>query len=1586
MATVGKIKADLQLSTGQFKRDVDKSKEEMRALGAEIRERKKDYLQVERAAKAQADQAKWAAQEARRAAQEQAIVAREARLAAAEAKRNAKELAEAAKSASSEQRKHAEEEANYAKRRALEMQEEADRQAKLAAEARRVRQEKSLAAREAREIANEARRDVKEQVKLLEQQADAAKKVVDQTVPTSLVGQDTSPPLPVRREARGEMADMVEAIHRVEKEYQEASKAAKKAAEDQKRSTSDTTDTIRQQGETAQQTGAKQVQSAREVAKAQREAEKAAKAHQAALYGIGTASATVFALLAVFIAVTTMNAAEMEQAMKDLEAITQATASEMERAKSAAENFGPQNGFIPAESVRTITEFNKAGVEMARLVNGELKDAQDLMVAGEVSVGEGANYAASQLSIYRDEALSLKEIANVAVGAANASTSSVRELTYASAALGSVGAMLGQEFEEVNTVMATFSQNGLRGSDAGTSLKTALLQLASPTQQQKRVLEELNLQFFDSRGKMKSLSEIAEELQNKLTRFNEKSRTAILSEIVGQDGVRAMGILYKEGAEGIEEMNRKMNDVTAAEVAATKLDSLNGQIKIMRAEAAVAADRFGGDFIPAVRGGVEAITSLIQAYNNLSSETRSTITTTVLVGAAMTGTAATLALATVGVGKLTKAIGGLNGALTLLGRHPVILAMTVLAGVATAVYVSYEKNAEAARKFAEAQTELNKAISESANTTNPEAIAEYQKKADEIEKLGKRYEDLAKIVNDPEKNAVGDVWWQKWEHVDKARDEMEKLDEQMKGLGVTAGNYKRTVDDLRDSINSNSQGVLELTRAKSEELAGQQDTINSIQALKREYQELTANEYLNAEQKRRLQDVTDELKGLIPGLIAVEDAQGNTTIRNTSLIDDKVLAIQKAMEADKEWAMTTIDNGIAAAEAEAKILQQRLDNIIAFGEAVNSVNSNMTLGDNQRTRQSRFAENEQARLEEAVSLKNVDIASLKAQKNRITSGNFDPSREKGGSDNYTIPTGENEGKGGDAVQERYQQEIAAAKQAYERGVTSRAQYVERLKSIESEFSSWLAQNYSERYSLQNDISSNSFQHSVEWIETEKRAMRQRGATSQEIAQMEADAWARVAARDIYLAADRKRAYEELQRSKHDLAAATFQKSEDWIAAEEKAMRDAGSSDVDVAKMVYDAWGRVNARRGQGVYLLEDEKQAAEELQNSYERLVDAMEQDLRRAREYDRDRAIEALETERDAAVDAIQAKLDALDEQIEREDYLLSLKKEQEELARLESERANVAAIKNKRRVEYDENGNAQLVWTADDERLTELDKQIGDQKQRIADMERDHERRQQRAHLEQQLRKTQEHYDKKLEAEKAYWTALLTEERINSDLQYAIAKEGMDKTLAHVGTYLDGMVAEYQEAQAKIMSMGNISLPSVGGGGLPTASTEDVRAKMTENSSKWHSASPAERQRLHEENKRLGTSIGGKYDSSTGKWTFHTGVDRVPGTTGEDVPGVTLQAGERVLSISQNQTFEKFMRMIMSMPSQTEMRMRSLVQSNLPASAGTVSGFAGRKIEINAPLIGQIVAPPGMDVNQVSDLAADKAVRKLVETIDTL
>lgn len=277
------------------------------------------------------------------------------------------------------------------------------------------------------------------------------------------------------------------------------------------------------------------------------------------------------------------NYSDFTAQLSQIKAVTGLDAEAMDAVKEKALELGADTQFSSTEAAQGMTELLKAGVSVKDVLGDASQAALDLAAAGQLSLPEAAEIMSTAMNAFHmDDAT---HAADVLVGAANASATGVQELKYSLSAVSAVAAGVGMSFDNTNTALAVFANNGLKGSDAGTSLKTMLMNLSPQTKQATEEMQRLGLltdegtsKFFDQEGHLRSLSDIAGLLQDHLSGLTDEEKMNALSTMFGSDAIRGGMIMLREGAKGVKDMNAAMKDITAHETAKVAMDNLRGSL------------------------------------------------------------------------------------------------------------------------------------------------------------------------------------------------------------------------------------------------------------------------------------------------------------------------------------------------------------------------------------------------------------------------------------------------------------------------------------------------------------------------------------------------------------------------------------------------------------------------------------------------------------------------------------------------------------------------------------------------------------------------------------------------------------------------------------------------------------------------------------------------------------------------------------------------------------------------------------------------------------------------------------------------
>jgi TP901 family phage tail tape measure protein len=309
------------------------------------------------------------------------------------------------------------------------------------------------------------------------------------------------------------------------------------------------------------------------------------------------------------------SAMNFEQSLADINAVADLTDSQMNSVKGLALQIGKDTVFSATEGAQAIGELVKAGVPLEDVMNGAAMSAANLASAGGISIPEAATAMSNAMNMFSISGKDSASVADSFAAAANASAADVSDLTAAMAQGGPQAAAMGMSLNETNAALALFSNYGIKGSDAGTSLKTMLQRLAAPTEESAALMGELGISAFDASGNFVGMESLAGQLKTALSGMTEEQRNAALATIFGSDASRVANVLYQEGAEGVKKMTDEVSKTgVAQEMAAKRMDTLKGSIEQLKGSFETALIIIGSGFTPAIRMVADAVNGLVGMF------------------------------------------------------------------------------------------------------------------------------------------------------------------------------------------------------------------------------------------------------------------------------------------------------------------------------------------------------------------------------------------------------------------------------------------------------------------------------------------------------------------------------------------------------------------------------------------------------------------------------------------------------------------------------------------------------------------------------------------------------------------------------------------------------------------------------------------------------------------------------------------------------------------------------------------------------------------------------------------------------------
>ncbi|WP_206706139.1 phage tail tape measure protein [Anoxybacillus flavithermus] len=369
-------------------------------------------------------------------------------------------------------------------------------------------------------------------------------------------------------------------------------------------------------------------------------------------------------------------------------AIAGATPSELKKLEKASLDLGSSTSKSATEVAQGMEIMGAMGYN----TNQILAAMPGIIAAAEAS-GEDmalvADTVSAALNSFGLEASEASRVADVLAQAANDSAAGIQDMQYTFKYAAPVARTLGISLEQLGAATEIMANAGIRGEQAGTTLRAALIRLSDPPKEAAAMLKELGVRITDSNGKMLPFNQIIAQLSKSTEKMSNAQKLAALSTIFGTEAASGMLTVVEAGPQKLDALTKSLqNSGGASQEAAKKMkDNLKGSLEELQGAFETAQITIGNALAPAIEKVARYIQKLIDWFNNLSPSTQKTIATIGAVAAVLAILGAAIGVVLTVIGTAASGIGALMAVIT----GPIGIAIAAIAGL-TAVGVLLYKN------------------------------------------------------------------------------------------------------------------------------------------------------------------------------------------------------------------------------------------------------------------------------------------------------------------------------------------------------------------------------------------------------------------------------------------------------------------------------------------------------------------------------------------------------------------------------------------------------------------------------------------------------------------------------------------------------------------------------------------------------------------------------------------------------------------------------------------------------------------------------------------------------------------------------
>lgn len=314
-------------------------------------------------------------------------------------------------------------------------------------------------------------------------------------------------------------------------------------------------------------------------------------------------------------------ATDFEAGMSEVKAISGATGSEFDALRDKAIEMGAKTKFSASDSADAFKYMAMAGWDASQMMDG-IAGIMDLAAASGEDLATTSDIVTDALTAFGLQASDSAHFADVLAQASSKSNTNVGLMGETFKYVAPVAGALGYSIEDTAVAIGLMANSGIKGSQAGTALRSTITRLAKPVGEAKDAVEELGISITNADGTMKPLSQTMLELREKFAGLTEEQKAQYAAMLAGQEGMSGLLAIVNASDEDFQKLTDEINNANGAaeDMASVMMDNTAGAVEQLKGALESAGILIGEKLTPYIRQLAEWITGLVEKFNSLSEE------------------------------------------------------------------------------------------------------------------------------------------------------------------------------------------------------------------------------------------------------------------------------------------------------------------------------------------------------------------------------------------------------------------------------------------------------------------------------------------------------------------------------------------------------------------------------------------------------------------------------------------------------------------------------------------------------------------------------------------------------------------------------------------------------------------------------------------------------------------------------------------------------------------------------------------------------------------------------------------------------
>ncbi|HFU6411098.1 TPA: phage tail tape measure protein [Listeria monocytogenes] len=219
------------------------------------------------------------------------------------------------------------------------------------------------------------------------------------------------------------------------------------------------------------------------------------------------------------------------------------------------------------------------------------------------------------------------KVADVLTYVADKTAAGFSDMGTAMNYVGPISHSLGYSLTDTAAAVGLLSNRGIEGQKAGTGLRGMLTSLLKPSKQAAEAMKSVGLKIEDSKGNMKSLPTLLDDINDKTKKMTKTQKNSFLTMIFGREPLSAVNTLLEAGGDSLRKYSKGADEANGytKQVADNMRKAGKFGVDQFKASLEVLEQNVGQKLMPALTPIIEWANKMIDKFNDLSGEQQQNI-------------------------------------------------------------------------------------------------------------------------------------------------------------------------------------------------------------------------------------------------------------------------------------------------------------------------------------------------------------------------------------------------------------------------------------------------------------------------------------------------------------------------------------------------------------------------------------------------------------------------------------------------------------------------------------------------------------------------------------------------------------------------------------------------------------------------------------------------------------------------------------------------------------------------------------------------------------------------------------------------